>query len=136
MLQAAIAAVHAEADTAAATDWRQIACLYGRLAGSQPSPVVELNRAVAIARSDGPESGLTLIDNLLARRELANYQLAHSVRAELSRRLGRIVEARSSYERAIALTQQEPERRFLQERLRQVDRNFEAAVDFLLPLRL
>lgn len=103
-LQAAIAAVHAEATSAAATDWRQIVMLYDRLARIQPSPVVELNRAVAIAMCDGPESGLGLIDNLLARGELANYHLAHSARADLCRRLDRIAEARSSYEKALALT--------------------------------
>jgi RNA polymerase sigma-70 factor (ECF subfamily) len=117
-LQAAIAAVHADADSAAATDWRQIATLYNRLLRIQPSPVVELNRAVAIAMCDGPEAGLTLIDALLARGELANYHLAYSARADLCRRLGRTAEARSSYKKAMALTQQEPERRFLEERLR------------------
>jgi RNA polymerase sigma-70 factor (ECF subfamily) len=117
-LQAAIAAVHAEATSVAATDWRQIAMLYDRLARIQPSPVVELNRAVAIAMCDGLESGLSLIDGLLARDELANYHLAHSARADLCRRLNRTAEARSSYEKALALTQQEPERRFLLERLR------------------
>jgi RNA polymerase sigma-70 factor, ECF subfamily len=117
-LQAAIAAVHAEATSTAATDWRQIAMLYDHLARIQPSPVVELNRAVAIAMCDGPESGLDLIDGLLARGELANYHLAHSARADLCRRLNRTAEARSSYEKALALTQQEPERRFLLERLR------------------
>jgi RNA polymerase sigma-70 factor (ECF subfamily) len=117
-LQAAIAAVHAEATSVAATDWRQIAMLYDRLARIQPSPVVELNRAVAIAMCDGLESGLSLIDGLLARGELANYHLAHSARADLCRRLNRAAEARSSYEKALALTQQEPERRFLLERLR------------------
>jgi RNA polymerase sigma-70 factor (ECF subfamily) len=117
-LQAAIAAVHAEATSVAATDWRQIAMLYDRLARIQPSPVVELNRAVAIAMCDGLESGLSLIDGLLARGELANYHLAHSARADLCRRLNRTAEARSSYEKALALTQQEPERRFLLERLR------------------
>jgi RNA polymerase sigma-70 factor (ECF subfamily) len=117
-LQAAIAAVHAEATSVAATDWRQVAMLYDRLARIQPSPVVELNRAVAIAMCDGLESGLSLIDGLLARGELANYHLAHSARADLCRRLNRTAEARSSYEKALALTQQEPERRFLLERLR------------------
>jgi RNA polymerase sigma-70 factor (ECF subfamily) len=117
-LQAAIAAVHAEATSVAATDWRQIAMLYDSLARIQPSPVVELNRAVAIAMCDGPESGLSLIDGLLARGELANYHLAHSARADLCRRLNRTAEARSPYEKALALTQQEPERRFLLERLR------------------
>ncbi len=119
-LQAAIAAVHAEAESAAVTDWRQIVALYNRLARIQPSPVVELNRAVAIAMRDGPEVGLTHIDAVLAHGELANYHLAHSARADMCRRLGRTAEARSSYEKALALTQQEPERKFLQERLRQL----------------
>src|SRR5580700_9711088 len=119
-LQAAIAAVHAEAETAAATDWRQIVALYNQLARIQPSPVVHLNRAVAIAMRDGPEAGLTQIDAVLEDGELANYYLAHSARAELYRRLGRTAEARTSYERAMALTQQEPERQFLQERIRQL----------------
>jgi RNA polymerase sigma-70 factor, ECF subfamily len=117
-LQAAIAAVHAEADSSATTDWRQIVMLYNRLAQIQPSPVVELNRAVAIAMCEGPEAGLTIIEGLLARGEMANYHLAHSARADLCRRLGRTAEARCSYEKALTLTQQEPERRFLQERLR------------------
>jgi RNA polymerase sigma-70 factor (ECF subfamily) len=120
-LQAAIAAVHAEADSAASTDWRQIAALYQKLAQIQPSPVVELNRAVALAMCEGPEFGLTLIDNLLARGELSAYHLAHSARADLCRRLGRTAEARSYYEKALTLTQQEPERRFLQERLRALE---------------
>jgi RNA polymerase sigma-70 factor (ECF subfamily) len=119
-LQAAIAAVHAEAESVAATDWRQIVALYDRLARIQPSPVVELNRAVAIAMRDGPEAGLALIDALLAHGELANYYLTHSARADLCRRLGRTDDARSSYEKALALTQQEPERQFLQERIRQL----------------
>jgi RNA polymerase sigma-70 factor, ECF subfamily len=119
-LQAAIAAVHAEAESAAATDWRQIVALYNQLARIQPSPVVHLNRAVAIAECDGPAAGLTHIDALLEHGELANYYLAHSARAELYRRLGRTAEARASYERALALTQQEPERQFLQERIRQL----------------
>jgi RNA polymerase sigma-70 factor, ECF subfamily len=92
--------------------------LYNRLAQIQPSPVVELNRAVAIAMCEGPEAGLTLIESLLARGEMANYHLAHSARADLCRRLGRNAEARSSYQKALTLTQQEPERRFLEERLR------------------
>ena len=120
-LQAAIAAVHAESESAAVTDWRQIVALYNRLARIQPSPVVELNRAVAIAMRDGPGVGLTFIDAVLAHGELANYHLAHSARADMCRRLGRIAEARSSYEKALALTQQEPERKFLQERLRQLN---------------
>ena len=119
-LQAAIAAVHAEAESAAATDWRKIVALYDRLLRIHPSPVVQLNRAVAIAMCDGPEAGLTLIDAVLEHGELANYYLAHSARADMYRRLGRTAEARSSYERALALTQQEPERHFLQERIRQL----------------
>jgi RNA polymerase sigma-70 factor (ECF subfamily) len=119
-LQAAIAAVHAEAESTAATDWQQIVALYNQLVRIQPSPVVHLNRAVAIAMRDGPEAGLTHIDAILKHGELANYYLAHSARAELCRRLGRTAEARSSYEKALALTQQEPERQFLQERIRQL----------------
>ena len=118
-LQAAIAAVHADAETAVATDWRQIVALYNHLVRIQPSPVVYLNRAVAIAESEGPEAGLAYIDALLEEGELANYHLAHSARAELCRRLGRTAEARSSYQKALALTQQEPERQFLQARLRE-----------------
>jgi RNA polymerase sigma-70 factor (ECF subfamily) len=119
-LQAAIAAVHAEAESTAATDWRQIVALYNQLVRVQPSPVVHLNRAVAIAMCDGPAAGLKHIDAVLEHGELANYYLAHSARAELYRRLGRTAEARASYERALALTQQEPERQFLQERIRQL----------------
>jgi RNA polymerase sigma-70 factor (ECF subfamily) len=119
-LQAAIVAVHAEAESAAVTDWRQIVALYDRLIRIQPSPVVQLNRAVAIAERDGPEAGLTLINALLEHGDLANYYLAHSARAEMYRRLGRTAEARTSYEKALALTQQEPERQFLQERIRQL----------------
>ncbi len=119
-LQAAIAAVHAEAESVAATDWRQIVTLYDQLAGIQPSPVVQLNRAVAIAMRDGPEAGLAQIDAALEHGELANYYLAHSARADMYRRLGRTPEARASYEKALALTQQEPERQFLQARIRQL----------------
>ena len=119
-LQAAIAAVHAEAKSVPATDWRQIVALYDRLVRIQPSPVVELNRAVAIAMRDGPEAGLTHIDAVLEHGELANYYLAHSARADMYRRLGRTAEARASYEKALALTQQEPERQFLRERIRQL----------------
>ncbi len=119
-LQAAIAAVHAEAKSAAATDWGQIVSLYNQLVRIQPSPVVHLNRAVAIAMHDGPEAGLAQIDALLQQGDLANYYLAHSARADLCRRLGRTAEARSSYEKAVSLTQQEPERQFLQERIRQL----------------
>jgi len=119
-LQAAIAAVHAQAKSIAATDWQQIVTIYDRLLRIHPSPVVQLNRAVAIAMCDGPEAGLAQIDALLEQGELANYYLAHSARADMYRRLGRTVEARSAYERALALTQQEPERQFLQERIRQL----------------
>ena len=116
-LQAAIAAVHAEAPSAAATDWAQIVGLYGVLARADPSPVVELNRAAAVAMRDGPLAGLTLIDAILARGDLVDYHLAHAARADLCRRLGRTAEARASYERALGLTRQEPERRFLERRL-------------------
>jgi RNA polymerase sigma-70 factor, ECF subfamily len=119
-IQAAIAAVHAEAPTASATDWAQIVGLYDLLARAAPSPVIELNRAVAVAMCDGAAAGLDLIDAILARGELANYHLAHSVRAELCRRLGKAAQARSAYERALTLTRQEPERRFLEGRLREL----------------
>ena len=119
-LQAAIAAVHAEASTAAATDWPQIVALYSVLARVEPSPIVELNRAVAVAMRDGPQAGLDLIDTLLARGDLAEYHLAHSARADLCRRLGKTAEARAAYEKALSLTQQEPERRFLENRLREL----------------
>jgi len=119
-LQAAIAAVHAEAESTAVTDWRRIVALYDELVRIHPSPVVQLNRAVAVAMRDGPETGLTQIDALLDHGELANYYLAHSARADMYRRLGRTNEARASYEKALALTQQEPERQFLQERIRQL----------------
>jgi RNA polymerase sigma-70 factor (ECF subfamily) len=116
-VQAAIAAVHAGAATARATDWRQIVALYDRLLAMNPSPVVELNRAVAVAMRDGPEAGLPLIDAILGRGELAHYHLAHAARADLLRRLGRRDDARAAYERALGLAQQEPERRFLMKRL-------------------
>ena len=116
-LQAAIAAVHAAAPNVAATDWAQIVALYDRLAQATPSPVIELNRAVAVAMRDGPLAGLTLIDAILARGDLADYHLAHAARADMCRRLGRTAEARASYERALGLTQQEPERRFLEQQL-------------------
>ena len=124
-LQAAIAAVHAESSSAASTDWRQIMILYDRLLQVHPSPVVELNRAVAVAMADGPEQGLSLIEDLLKRGQLSQYQLAHSAHADLCRRLGRMPEARASYEKARALLkpdkdQQQPERRFLIRRLRDV----------------
>ena len=116
-LQAAIAAVHAEAATPADTDWAQIVGLYDLLLRVEPAPVVELNRAVAVAMRDGPAAGLTLVDGLLARGELEHYHLAHSARAELCRRLGRDADARAAYERALELALQEPERRFLERRL-------------------
>jgi len=116
-LQAAIAAVHAQAGSAAATDWNEIVGLYDVLLRMLPSPVIELNRAVAVAMRDGPAAGLALVDQLLAGRELANYHLAHAARADLCRRLSRTTEARASYERALALAKQESERRFLIRRL-------------------
>jgi RNA polymerase sigma-70 factor, ECF subfamily len=119
-LQAAIAAVHAESSSTASTDWRQITLLYDQLLRIQPSPVVELNRAVAVAMCEGPEQGLRIIDDLLAREELANYHLAYSARADLCRRLGRVPEARASYEKALALARREPERRFLARRLEEL----------------
>jgi RNA polymerase sigma-70 factor (ECF subfamily) len=119
-LQAAIVAVHAEAESTATTDWRQVVALYDRLLQIQPSPVVQLNRAVAIAMCDGPEAGLMLIDAMLEHGELTNYYLAHSARADMCRRLGRTAEARTSYEKALALTRQEPERQFLRERIREL----------------
>ena len=119
-LQAAIAAVHAEAVEAAATDWAQIVGLYDVLLRADPSPVVELNRAVAVAMRDGPARGLALVEAILARGALADYHLAHAARADLSRRLGRLDEARAAYERALALARQEPERRFLERRLREL----------------
>jgi RNA polymerase sigma-70 factor (ECF subfamily) len=116
-LQAAIAAVHTEAPTAQATDWAQIVALYDLLARADPSPVIELNRAVAVAMRDGPAAGLALIDAILVRGDLADYQPAHAARADLCRRLGRSAEAQASYRRALALSKQEPERRFLERRL-------------------
>ena len=116
-VQGAIAAVHANAANAAATDWTQIVALYDLLALAEPSPVVELNRAVAVAMRDGPSEGVALIDAILERGDLSGYHLAHAARADLCRRLGRIAEARASYERALSLTEQEPERRFLKRRL-------------------
>ena len=116
-LQAAIAAVHADAASAEATDWDEIVGLYDVLLLAEPSPVVELNRAVAVAMRDGPAEGLALIDALLARGALADYHLAHSARADLCRRLGRLEEARAAYRKALGLTQLAPERRFLEKRL-------------------
>ena len=116
-LQAAIAAVHAAAPSVAQTDWNEIVGLYEVLAGIDPSPVIELNRAVAVAMRDGPQAGLALVDPLLERGELAGYHLAHAARADFCRRLGRNAEARASYERALALARQEPEQRFLRQRI-------------------
>ena len=116
-LQAAIAAVHADAVNADATDWGEIAGLYDVLLRIDPSPVVELNRAVAVAMLDGPAAGLALIDAILARGELGDYHLAHAARADLCRRLGKTALARDAYQRAVALARQEPERRFLERRL-------------------
>jgi RNA polymerase sigma-70 factor (ECF subfamily) len=116
-LQAAIAAVHADAVSADATDWDEIAGLYDVLLRVEPTPVVELNRAVAIAMRDGPAEGLALIEALLARGDLKDYHLAHAARADLCRRLGKTAQARASYKRAIALARQSPERRFLERRL-------------------
>ena len=116
-IQAAIAAAHAQAASAPTTDWAQIVALYDLLLQAHSSPVVELNRAVAVAMSDGPLAGLDLINEILSRGELENYHLAHAARADLCRRLGHTAEARASYERALDLTQQEPERRFLKRRL-------------------
>jgi RNA polymerase sigma-70 factor (ECF subfamily) len=119
-LQAAIAAVHAEASSASATDWAQIVGLYDVLLRADPSPVIELNRAAAIAMRDGPEAGLALIDAILVRGDLTDYHLAHAARGDLCRRIGRASEAIISYERALELAMQEPERRFIERRLRQL----------------
>jgi RNA polymerase sigma-70 factor (ECF subfamily) len=121
-LQAVIASVHADAPVVAATDWRQIVAQYDVLMRLEPSPVVELNRAVAVAMRDGPDAGLALIDAILARGDLADYHLAHGARADLCRKLGRTAEARASYEMALTLVRQEPERRFLERRLAELDR--------------
>jgi len=116
-IQAAIAAVHAGAPDAAATDWDEIVGLYDLLILAAPSPVVELNRAVAVAMRDGPAAGLAVVDGILGRGDLLEYRFAHAARADLCRRLGRTGDARASYERALALTRQEPERRFIERRL-------------------
>jgi RNA polymerase sigma-70 factor (ECF subfamily) len=121
-IQAAIAAVHAQAPSVAATDWAQIVGLYDLLLRMAPSPVVELNRAVAVAMHDGPEAGLLLVDGILDRGELNGYHLAHAVKADLCRRLGDVAEARASYERALDLAEQEPERRFLARKLADLPR--------------
>ena len=116
-VQAAIAAVHAQASSEDATDWPQIVSLYDLLLRFEPSPVVELNRAVAVAMSEGPLAGLTIVDELMKRKDLEGYPLAHSARADFCRRLGRVAEARTSYQQALGLTKQEPERRFYEKRL-------------------
>lgn len=122
-LQAAIAAVHAEAPSAQATDWPQIVGLYDVLLRAVPSPVIELNRAVAVAMGQGPLAGLALVDGILQRGELQDYHLAHSARGEFCRQLGRVDEARAAYARALALTQQTPEKRFLEQRLAELTSN-------------
>ena len=114
--------MHAGAPTAAATDWEEIVGLYDVLARADRSPVIELNRAVAVAMRDGPAAGLSLIDAILARGDLSNYRLAHAARAEFCRRLGKTNDARRSYERAIALARQEPEKRFLERRLAELSK--------------
>jgi RNA polymerase sigma-70 factor, ECF subfamily len=119
-LQAVIAAVHAAAPNAAATDWTRIVGAYDALMQADPSPIVELNRAAAVAMRDGPAAGLALIDAILARGDLADYHLAHAARADLCRRLGRTTDARDAYQRALQLTRQEPERRFLERRLEEL----------------
>ena len=128
-LQAAIAAVHSEAATPKETDWEQIVGLYDVLLRVEPSPVIELNRAAAVALRDGPAAGLVLVDALLARGELADYRLSHAVRADLCRRLGRTAEARAAYRRALELTEQETERRFLEGRLRALEPGGSDAAD-------
>jgi RNA polymerase sigma-70 factor, ECF subfamily len=120
-LQAAIAAVHAETLNAQATDWAQIVALYDLLLRTEPSPIIELNRAVAVAMRDGPAKGLELVDALLERGELAQYHLAHATRADFCRRLDKKADARASYQRALALAKQEPERRFLEQRVRELE---------------
>jgi RNA polymerase sigma-70 factor (ECF subfamily) len=119
-IQAAIAAVHADAADADATDWAEIVALYDLLLRLEPSPIVELNRAVAVAMRDGPAAGLALVEAILARGDLRDYHLAHAAQADLSRRAGRVEEARAAYRRAIALARQEPERRFLERKLAQL----------------
>jgi RNA polymerase sigma-70 factor (ECF subfamily) len=116
-LQAAIAAVHAEAPSAGETDWLQIVGLYDVLLREVPSPVIELNRAVAVAMGQGPLAGLQLVEGILQRGELLDYHLAHSARGEFCRQLGRVEQAREAYEKALSLTQQAPEQRFIERRL-------------------
>ncbi|HUI71530.1 MAG TPA: RNA polymerase sigma factor, partial [Spirochaetia bacterium] len=132
-LQAAIAGVHAVAPSVEATDWAQIVRLYDMLLEAGPSPVVELNRAIAVAMRDGPTAGLALIDALLGRGELVDYHPAHAVRADLNRRLGRMEEAVASYRRALTIARQEPERRFLERRLAEISGQSLEAVPFAWP---
>lgn len=120
-IQAAIAAIHAEAPSADATDWAEIVALYSLLKQIEPSPIIDLNRAVAVAMCDGPAAGLSLVDAILSEGELTNYHLAHAAHADLCRRLGKVAEAKASYQKALALVKQEPERRFLEQRLRELD---------------
>jgi RNA polymerase sigma-70 factor (ECF subfamily) len=119
-LQAAIAAVHAETGRTGSTDWGRIVGLYDLLLRVEPSPVVELNRAVAVAMRDGPLAGLQIIDGLLAQKSMGSYHLLHSARAELLKRLGKTEDARSSYRKALDLARLEPEKRFLEERIREL----------------
>jgi RNA polymerase sigma-70 factor (ECF subfamily) len=114
--------VHADAATAGDTDWHEIVDLYGALLRIEPSPIIALNQAVAVAMRDGPEAGLGLIDDILASGDLDDYHLAHAARADLCRRLGKMAEAREAYERALALAKQEPERRFLQKRIDELEK--------------
>ena len=120
-IQAAIAAVHASASAADKTDWNQIVSLYDVLLRGAPSPIVELNRAVAVAMRDGPAAGLGLIEAILARGHLADYPLAHAAKADMHRRLGQVAQARAAYQQAFSLARQEPERRFLQGRLKELE---------------
>ena len=120
--------MHAEAPDAAATDWAEIVGLYDVLWRLDPSPVIELNRAVAVAMRDGPAAGLALVDAILDRGDLRDYRLAHAARADLCRRLGKTAAARASYERALALTRQEPERRFLSGRIGGIASNLQFTV--------
>jgi RNA polymerase sigma-70 factor (ECF subfamily) len=126
-VQAAIAAVHAEAPTADATDWPQIVALYDVLLRLAPSPIVELNRAVAVAMRDGPQTGLQLVDSLLERGNLRHYHLAHAAKADLHRRLQQYADARTAYREAFKLAQQDVEKRFLQKRLEEIETHLSAS---------
>jgi RNA polymerase sigma-70 factor (ECF subfamily) len=120
-IQAAVAALHAEAARSEATDWAQITFLYSRLLRIHPSPIIELNRAIAVAMHKGPEAGLEQIDAILERGDLHGYPLAHSARAELCRRAGHTEQARESWKRALALTQQAPEQRFIEQKISELE---------------